>query len=48
MLILLASILFYVLIVAMVQKRRHQLQLQAATIAKQRQQRLRQQQYDRF
>jgi hypothetical protein len=46
MLILLASILFYVLIVAMVQKRHRQ--LQAQTIAKQRQQRLRQQQLDRF
>ena len=48
MLVLLASVLFYVLIMALMQKRRYQLQLQAATIAKQRQQRLRQQQYDRF
>ncbi len=48
MLVLLASVLFYVFIMALVQKRRHQLQLQAATIAKQRQQRLRQQQLDRF
>lgn len=48
MLILLASILFYVLIVAMVQKRHRQLQAQTIAIAKQRQQRLRQQQLNRF
>lgn len=48
MLILLASILFYVLIVAFVQKRRRQLQAQTIAIAKQRQQRLRQQQHGRF
>jgi len=49
MLILLASILFYTLLmVAFIQKRRRQLQAQTIAIAKQRQQRLRQQQYDRF
>lgn len=49
MLILLASILFYTLfMVAFIQKRRRQLQAQTIAIAKQRQQRLRQQQYDRF
>jgi cell division protein FtsL len=49
MLILLASILFYILIVAYVQKRNRQLQAQTIAIAQQRQQRLRQQQrYDRF
>jgi hypothetical protein len=49
MLILLASILFYIFIVAMVQKRRRQLvQAQTIAIAKQRQQRLRQQEFNRF
>ena len=49
MLILLASILFYTLLmVAFIQKRRRQFQAQTIAITKQRQQRLRQQQYDRF
>ena len=49
MLILLASILFYVLfMVAFIQKRRRQLQAQTIAIAKQRQQQLRQQEYGRF
>lgn len=48
MLILLASILFYIFVVAFVQKRRRQLQLQTIAIAKRRQQRLRQQPYDQF
>ena len=49
MLILLASILFYTLLmVAFIQKRRRQLQAQTIAIAKQRQQQLRQQEYGRF
>ena len=48
MLILLASILFYVLIMALVQKRRRQAKAHAMAIAKHRQQRIHQQQYNRF
>lgn len=49
MLILLVSTLFYILfMVAFIQKRRRQLQAQTIAIAKQRQQRLRQQQLNRF
>jgi heme exporter protein D len=43
MLVLLASVLFYALIMALVVKHRRQLKLQAVAVAKQRQQQLRQQ-----